>query len=289
MSDDIRNRFRPSKATEGQKKSARISWKSDNLPKTNKTTTDKKPQEVSKPDLFSIWDDQRKMDAEEKKMAQELAETKRKARELQKTLRKHQFGEAKIKLGTKSKVVATKSKSHFTKTKSWIVSNKKKTSILALFLLVPIVMFTVFSGNNETPTDTLGESVNISSQDLPREKPDFELLYPAGSDEGTLEVVRNSPQGSDPSYVYVDSFTDADEKFQVSQQREPDNFDLEKTSKDFQATNIIQIDDSKVYHGYSEKAGIQSLMFVKDGKLVLISSPKKFPDDQWANYIISMK
>jgi hypothetical protein len=281
MSDDIRNRFKPSKSTEGQKKSAKISWKSDNLTKNNK------PFESSKPDLFSIWDDQKRMDAEEKKMAQELAETKRKAKELQKTLRKHQFGEAKIKLGSKSKVVANKSKSHFTKTKSWILSNKKKSSALAFLILVPVMLFTLSSNNNQT--DTLGDSVNVSSQELPKEKPNFDLLYPNGASDGSYEVVRNSPEGSDPSYVYVDSFSVADEKFQISQQEVPDNFDLEKVANDFQATNIIQIDDSKVYHGYSEKAAVQSLIFVKDGKLVLISSPKKFPDDQWANYIISMK
>jgi hypothetical protein len=75
----------------------------------------------------------------------------------------------------------------------------------------------------------------------------------------------------------------------VTQQEVPKKFDLEKTATEFQATDIIQIDDNKIYHGYSEKGGIQSLIFIKNDKLITIRSPEKFTDDQWAGYVISLQ
>lgn len=268
MNNDLRGRFR---SKSGKKSPVH----------TDKAKTDKSDS------IFSIWEDQRRMQAEEDKMARELKEAKKKAKELQKTLRKHKFGESKTALNDKTKTVAKKGRKHLKKIKSWIKTNKKK-SAGTFVLLVAVVVVLNIATKKDNQVDTLGDSTDFTSQVLPREKPDFQLLYPAGSNEEDFEVVRNNPQSSAPSYVYVDSFPEETVNFQVSQQEVPDNFDLDKVSRDFQATNVIQIDDSKVYHGFSEKAKIQSLMFVKDGKLVLIASPKQYPDEQWAAYIISL-
>ncbi len=278
MSDDIWNRFKskPAQSTKS-KKSTQIGWKS-----TTPTVKVKKQKE-SKPDLFNIWDDQRRMDAEDKKMSQELADTKKKARELQKTLRKNKYGEVKLATTNKLKNIPIKSK-------DLVKSNKKFTKIIAfgmILLVVGVVASSIFTND---PSETLGESTSqTASEDLPRENPDFSVLYPKGKSANDYDTVRISPDGSEPSYTYLDKFLDSDQIFKVTQQEVPNEFDLSKVATDFQATNIIQIDQEKVYHGYSEKGGIQSLIFVKDGKLILIRSPQKFTDDQWAAYIISLK
>ena len=100
--------------------------------------------------------------------------------------------------------------------------------------------------------------------------------------------MRISPPEAAPSYTYLDQMMDSDSIFRVTQQEIPADFDLSKAAVDLQATSIIQIDDMQVYHGYSEKGGIQSLLFIKNEKLVFIRSPQKFIDDIWASYILSL-
>ncbi len=278
MSDDIRNRFNPPKTRNKSGKPSKASRPSGQLSKASK-----KPNS----DLFSIWDDQRRMDAEEKKMARELAETKKKAKELQKTLRKHKFGESKIALKDNSKATIKMTKDYVNRVKTWIGSRKKKVLGATTLIVGVFVLLAVFI-DKPNKTDTLGDSMQVSSQELPREKPEFQLLYPAGSKEDEFEVVRISPDGSAPSYTYVDRLAGDTTVFQVTQQLIPRNFDLEKTARDFQATNVIQIDETKVYHGYSERGSTQSLMFQKNGNLISIRSPQKLTDDQWAGYIISL-
>lgn len=262
-----------------------------------KSTKSNSTPEGREDNIFSIWGDQRRMQTEEDKMASELAETKRKARELQKTLRKHRYGEATEKLSnTKSdfsKIVTkyfSSVKNIFFTAKNWAFGHKKLASIVPVLIIVSVVMVT-FVNKKSDPTATLGNSTSVLSveEDLPREKPEFKLLYPIGAKESDYDVVRISPDNTAASYTYLDRFTDDGQIFRVTQQEVPDSFDLAKTSKDFQATNVIQIDDNIIYHGYSEKGGIQSLIFIKDKKLISIRSPQKFDDDTWASYIISLK
>jgi hypothetical protein len=266
MSDDLRHRFRVSK------KAASTS---------------------SEESIFGIWAEQNRMQAEEDKMARELAETKKKAKELSKTLRAHRYGE--IKADSIKKVEHHKKKliesvtSMVSLTKKWAIGHRKPAigiSIVAI-MLVSFAGYTIFKPDT---TATLGDSTTNTalSKDLPVEKPVFSLLFRPSTAETDFDVKRTNPEGSAPTYTYLDSFTDADLKFQVSQQKVPENFNLEKTANDFQATDIIQIDGDKVYHGLSDKTKTQSLLFVKKDRLLLISSPQKFTDDQWAAYIISL-
>jgi len=267
MSDDLRHRFRVSKKSE---------------------------QQPSTDSIFGIWAEQNRIQAEEEKMTLELAETKKKAKELSKTLRAHRYGEVKAeslkKLGQyKSKF--TKSLPSKTKTtKKWVLNHKRSSAgvgVLAVILVI-FVGFTTFKSSN---TATLGDSTidTAISKDLPVEKPVFSMLFPGGKSETDFDVKRTNPEGSAPSYTYLDTLAESDIKFQVTQQKIPDNFSLEKTASDFQATDIIQIDDNQIYHGLSDKTKVQSLILVKKERLVLISSPQKFTDDQWAGYILSLQ
>ena len=247
--------------------------------------------------IFGIWEEQRRMQSEEDKMARELAETKHKARELSKTLRKHRYGEIKHKSLSKSKFdSAPKFFISFhnkisSKIKKSVKSHKKLATGLASVAVVLFVGIISYSLVNPNPTATLGDS-NVSlpiTDQLPREKPSFPILYPSNKSSEDFDVVRISPDGADVSYTFLDRFTDDGQIFKVTQQEVPDNFNLEKVSTDFQATNVIQVDENKIYHGYSEKGGVQSLIFIKNKKLVTVRSPEKFTDDQWAAYYISLE
>lgn len=275
MSEDLRFRFK-------QK------------PKSTQNKREPKKTETSSGSIFGIWDEQRRMQAEEDKIARELAETKKKAKELSRTLRKHRYGEVKQESLKKIKSIRTntssKLKNSFYSSKNWSKSHKKPVAGIGVFLIL-IISFLTFNRFSSSPSDTLGDSTSNSNStlEIPSEKPSFSILFPTGSSETDFEVKRTNPEGSASTYTYIDSLADSDTKFQITQQEVPDNFNLEKTATDFQATNIIQIDDDRVYHGFSEKTKVQSLIFVKKDRLVLISSPQKFTDDQWAGYIISLQ
>lgn len=265
MSDDLRNRFRSV-------------LKEDN---------------ESSDDIFSIWDKQKKMQLEDKKISQELEEAKKRAKELKKTLRKHQLGEKKDSLlqsfnSVQSKINKTNTEKIIIKLRS---TKRKKIAVLVALLAVvtPIVLGNIIGDRDKKAT--LGESsTKIPIEDeLPRETPkDFTLLLPNGVDESEFDIVRISPDNSDPSYTYLDRFSEDSSIFRVTQQEVPEDFDLQKVATDFQATQIIQVDDIQIFHGYSEKGRIQSLFFVKKDNLFSIRSSEKFSDDLWASYVISL-
>ncbi len=150
--------------------------------------------------------------------------------------------------------------------------------------------------------DALGASVTSEEiQSVPSKSgPDivnnteFELLTPADKDQSSFEVALVSPPENEPVYAYIDKIEEVE--IRISQQKMPESFAAEQetkladVAKDFQATNIIQIDEMKVYHGFTEKfGGVQSLVFIKKDVMVFISSAKKLSDDTWAGYILSLQ
>ena len=128
---------------------------------------------------------------------------------------------------------------------------------------------------------------------LPKENPQFALLMPQGRKYDDVNVLRVSPAGNDPVYVFLDTLEGT--QIKISQQKVPKTFDynraveLERVAKDFQATNVIQIDGDKVYHGLNEKTNTQSLLFIKKNLLVTISSSNKLEDDKWTGYILGLR
>lgn len=238
--------------------------------------------------IFSLWQEQKRIEEEDKKLALELREAKKKARELKRAVYKNKFGESKKASKEKLGGLGEKSKS-YTRGFFGFISKRKKLAGVAVLVIVAFASFQAVRGNDEQ-TALLGEATvkNQITEDLPREKPDFSLLFPTGTDASNYDVVRISPPEADASYTYLDRFTDDGQIFKVTQQEVPDSFNLANAATDFQATSVIQVDDNQIFHGYSEKGGIQSILFVKDSKLILIRSPQKFSDDLWANYYLSL-
>ena len=255
--------------------------------------TSKKPGSSS--GIASIWAEQRRMEEEDERIAKELAEAKKKTKELQRTLRKNRYGEISKNTNQKTKqtvtTVKTNSKKYYDKVSSILKQNKKIAySAVGVFVLVVSIGVVINSFSSDDSTATLGESTAQIpvAEDLPRETPDFPILFPAGKSDSDFDVVRISPPDADASYTYLDRFTKEGQIFRVTQQEVPSGFDIVKTATDFQATNTIQVDDSTIYHGFAEGGGVQSLIFIKDDKLISISSPQKFSDDQWAAYYLSL-
>jgi hypothetical protein len=143
------------------------------------------------------------------------------------------------------------------------------------------------AGATDTTSDKTIKSIDTSV------KPDFTLLLPSGKRSDQVSFAKVSPEGNDAVYAFVDKLDGYEIK--VSEQKVPKQFDynrdveLERVAKNFQATNVIQIDSTKVYHGYSEKQKVQSLVFIKKDRLVFISSPTKLSDDTWTGYVLDLK
>jgi hypothetical protein len=245
--------------------------------------------------IFDLWEDQKRMQREDAKLARELKEAKKRAKELQKTLRKHQFGESTSLIqkhlsslfGKLNKIASGVIKKPFRFAKN----NKKLASVMSVFMIL-ILGSALFYYSNSRSEQTLGDSTALKTDqtlEIPREIPKYNLLFPGGKSASDYEIVRISPDGSSPSYTYLDQISGADTQFKVTQQEIPLNFDLQKVAESFATTSIIQVNDVMAYHGYSERAATQSLIFVKNDRFVLISSPDKLTDDQWANYILSLK
>jgi hypothetical protein len=225
----------------------------------------------SKPDIIDIWSEQRHI--------RNLENINKKKKTEGKNYKKLVF--------YKLKKFASLAATYFTK-------SRKKLVLATLIVL----SFVALKGlNNKKPnTETLGASNTALDQSagLPVvNNLSFDILYsPNFNNSSRPQIVNNSPPGNPPAYVYVDIL--ADQTIQITQQELPDNLkknqdtELKKIAESFNAPNIIQIDETIVYHGLSDKLKVQSLVFIKDNLLVLIKSPQQLSDDQWAGYISTL-
>lgn len=139
---------------------------------------------------------------------------------------------------------------------------------------------------------TVSEVAGVSTPgNLARVTPEYGVLRPGGRQD--IEFVKVSPEGNDPVYAYVD--TVGGSQIRVSQQEIPEKFknnqqsELDTLARGFQATSIFVVDGVTVYYGLSEKARIQSIIFIKDERLVFISSSGEQPEEVWVAYISALK
>jgi hypothetical protein len=189
-----------------------------------------------------------------------------------------------------------------------VISKQKKRAFVVVFSVLTLVAAAnlIFSKPSaQRPergdeTDALGVSVSSEKVENSQTGPDivttteFELLFSSGKSQESFEIALVSPPQNEPVYAYVDTIDGIE--LRISQQRVPEAFagdqatKLEEVAKDFQATDIIQIDDMKVYHGFTERfGGTQSLVFIKKDVMVFISSAQKQSDDVWAGYVLGLE
>lgn len=169
------------------------------------------------------------------------------------------------------------------------IADRKKTAVLVLGLSIVLLAGVTYwiQRDHEDGSEAIIPE-EVQKEEFPQESPQFELVFPSGRQESDYEVVRSNPEGKEISYTYLDWFRDGDPIFRVTQQQIPKDFNLARVAEGFQATQVIQVNETMVYHGYSERGGIQYLIFEKNDLLVLIRSPQRFSDDTWASYVASM-
>jgi hypothetical protein len=270
-------------------------------------------------DIGDIWAEQKRIYAEDKRLAEEYKQAKIKAKELKSKLQNSHREEDLYILKNRVKTLTKNIKKSDFLTK--IVTILK--NLLVLILRAPLILleffkklsfmqqiatgfvafFIVILGlisllpNNSTQTDILGDSVESSSNSaLPDDnringKPDFKLVFPTNSAD-LQSVTRKAPDGS-VIYSFADQLDGA--RIEVTEQQLPDAFkkdlnkELAELAKVSYLADIIQIDETLVYHGYSETKEVQSLIFVKDELLIFIRSDQKLSDDIWVGYISNLK
>ncbi len=186
------------------------------------------------------------------------------------------------------------SKTYTKRLNVFVLDHKRSIILVAVVFLSPVLLIAIIKGLSagDSKPQLLGDqsgSSDFSSGKLEVvDTTEFELLKPNNPDT-KLNVVKISPAGNDPTYAYIDTVSGTEVR--VSQQKMPESFvgdvdaKLEELAKSFQATNIIQIDEQKVFHGYSEKGKTQSLIFIKKDILIFIASPIQLSDDQWVGYV----
>lgn len=122
--------------------------------------------------------------------------------------------------------------------------------------------------------------------------PNFDPILPHGKTIATLGDWQKltSPNG-DIFYVYVDTINGVN--VNVSQQLLPGKFKgdvnnkMVELSRTYNANVKLDADGTRVYVGTSAK-GPQSVLFTKNGALVLMKSWATIPDAQWIAYIKSL-
>jgi len=154
--------------------------------------------------------------------------------------------------------------------------------------------YVLYGSANSRPSDAAqaDTDVPVVAGTLQKGTPDYKTILPAGhSIEDYGGWTRVSPPKRDPVYAYVDHIGSI--PINVSQQPIPKDFgddpdsQVQDLAEGYGASTVIKTGSTTVYIGTSAK-GPQSVIFIKDGLLVLIKASAVVPDQQWQQYIQSL-
>jgi hypothetical protein len=122
--------------------------------------------------------------------------------------------------------------------------------------------------------------------------PSFHAVLPKGKTAASLGGWQKlTPPSGETIYVFVDTLNGI--ALNVSQQELPESFKADTSTKiaelakSYNATSTFDAGSTKVYIGTSAQ-GPQSVIFTKNGLLVLIKSQKQISNQDWATYIQSL-
>lgn len=188
----------------------------------------------------------------------------------------------------------------YTKYKRLWKTSRVFRAILTILLIsiITIIAFSVFFKKpSEITPDSSGNTVDssglITNGDLSTGTPEFDTILPSGR---TIEDLggwtRVSPPDRDPVFAFADTL--GNNRLIISQQPLPESFlsdpdvQVAEMAKAFSANNTITVGETLAYIGTSAK-GPQSVIFTKNGLLLLIKSSIEMSDEDWANYIRSLQ
>lgn len=176
-----------------------------------------------------------------------------------------------------------------------LLSSKRKLVIVAgLVLVVGYVGTHLPKPQPKAVVGVKGTQTTKGGTELPRnQKPEFKTVLPAGkSIEQYGGWTRISPPDRDPVFAYADKLGGI--TITISEQPLPDNLKsnteegINKLANDFSAKETLKVDGNTVHIGTSAK-GPQSVIFAKNGLLILIKSTSKIDNKAWATYISSLQ
>ncbi len=162
---------------------------------------------------------------------------------------------------------------------------KNKRLFITAIVMIVIGFSGVGFGIYQAHTSKAGQTSNL---------PNFQPVLPAGESIDTLEGWQKltSPDG-DVFYAFVDTVNGV--TVNVSQQHLPGKFKQDLSNKMLEMaraynanTKLEADDDVRIYVGTSAK-GPQSVLFTKNGVLVLMKSWATIPDAEWITYVNSFE
>ena len=169
------------------------------------------------------------------------------------------------------------------------LSNRTKTIILIASASVVLYSYNLALRHSSS----LDASSVFASPQLEKGNPPYDTILPKGKNIEELGGwTRISPPDRDPVYTYTDkigyiSLNVSEQPLPKDFQSDPDK-QVENLARDFNATGKITVSRTVVYIGTTE-GGPQSVIFHKDGLLVLIKSTGLLDNNQWAKYINSLQ
>lgn len=230
--------------------------------------------------IGDIWAEQKRIRLAEAIKADQLSAEKRKAR-------KALIGRTARRL--KGLGVSARQKA---------ASSSKKQRLTAAGVLAVIVIASVLLAPG-VPLPYKGGAAKKASitdtrvLDSEAQKPSYPTILPSGKKIEELGGWgRVSPTDRDPVFAYVDSVDGV--RITVSEQPLPEDFkddvsgSVASLAKQFSATDEVTADKVTFYIGTSIK-GPQSVIFSKEGLLILVKSDTKLTHQQWADYIVSLQ
>ena len=169
----------------------------------------------------------------------------------------------------------------------WQARQYKKRTIIIGGLSIVLVIGAIITGiaihaaNNNKTTETMILD------------PGYTTVLPADKTITSLGGwKRVSPKNASPVYAYNDTI--AGTAISVSEQTLPESFQsdvngsIADLAKAYNATATTQVGDTIVYIGTSAQ-GPQSVIFAKNGLLILIKSEKQITNTAWSSYAVSLQ
>lgn len=182
-----------------------------------------------------------------------------------------------------------------------VFQNNRRATIILISCLIAVSVGIIgpLLGNSSSSktsdkTAVQPEESQPVTGELKKGTPDYETILPEGktiSDYGGW--TRVSPPNRNPVYAYADTIGRV--PINVSQQPLPSGFTKSNTPEKikelatgYSATKRLVVGETIVYIGTSAK-GPQSVIFTKNGLLVLIKASVSVSDANWQKYIRSLK
>lgn len=181
------------------------------------------------------------------------------------------------------------------KAKAFVTRDRKTMiitgSIVGVMVLLVVGKFTFLGGSSSggqtaVQGETTQESIELNATT------DFEIIIPNFRTKEQLSIAKVSPPGAPAAYAYLDVI--GDDEVQVTQQELPEVFktnqekEFEEFALGFAADQRIDGEGFTAYVGTSER-GPQSVVAIKNERLVLIKSTKVIDNQLWSQYMVSLE